>query len=188
MWSKQRLSVPSIRYNERPLAHLLIENIAFVSTNTSSNETPSCLGVGSKIQMTLPSCSESTLSTMFILNDITPEQFSNFLWVFYNPSYSLYNTKSHIQWEGIWCRAEHCTSDSVINLYKRELSYIANQIDIDIDIDTNDIIGVNVTGSSHSTSYHSRSDEALPHSAELEPINQPSQPVHIPHPDHPYGQ
>ena len=117
-----------------------------------------------------------TLSTAFILDDIQLDEFSDFLWIFYNPTHSLYNTKSHCQWFGILKVAELYTFQSVTELVFQELSNLINNMDTDIDLDTKNI----TSQTSQSTKYYTTSEGALP---------QPPAPTPecFPYSDHPYG-
>ena len=71
--------------------------------------------------------SRTFTATAFILDDISMEAFADFLWVFYNPTYSLYNTKMRTQWFGILQIAEHYAFDTARELCYRELSFWPTQ-------------------------------------------------------------
>ena len=117
-----------------------------------------------------------TLSTAFILDNIRPDEFSDFLWVFYNPTHSLYNTKSCRQWFGILKVAELYTFQSVTKLVFQELSNLIDNMDMDTDPDTNSV----TSQTSQSTEYYTMSKGALP----WPPAPTPEC---FPYPDHPYG-
>ena len=99
-----------------------------------------------------------TLSTAFILDNIQPDKFSDFLWVFYNPTHSLYNTKSHRQWFGILMIAELYSFRSVTELIFRELSNLVDNMDTDTNLDTESV----TSSTSQSTKYYTTSEGALP--------------------------
>ena len=157
--------------------HIIIQNIAFLihcyffkwdspqfkTWFDNSNGTPS-------------QPNGKTLSIAFILDDIQPDKFSNFLWVSYNPTHSLYNTKSHHQWFRILKVAKLYTFQSVTELVFQELSNLIDNMDTDTDPDTNSI----TSWTSQSTEYYTTSKGALP---------QPPAPTFkpFPHPDHPHG-
>ena len=79
------------------------------------------------------------ISMAFILDDIWPDEFSNFLWVFYNPTHSLYNTKSRRQWFRILKVAKLYTLPFVTKLVFRELSNLANNMDMDTNPATDNV-------------------------------------------------
>ncbi|PPQ64181.1 hypothetical protein CVT24_008555 [Panaeolus cyanescens] len=62
----------------------------------------------------------STDHTAFILDGVKPEQFCNFLWVFYNPKYSLYEADLPV-WEDILVLAHKWLFPEVKNLAVREI-------------------------------------------------------------------
>lgn len=82
-------------------------------------------------------------SNAIILDDVTPEHFARFLWVFYNPLYSLYDTKTS-DWEIILGLSVLWGFPEVKNLAVRELEkkempdskriklYHANKVDRNI--------------------------------------------------------
>ena len=116
-----------------------------------------------------------TLSTAFILDNIQPDEFADFLWVFYNPTHSLYNTKSHCQWFGNLKVTELYSFRSVTELIFQELSNLVDNMDTDTEPDTESI----TSQTSQSTEYYTTSEGALP---------QPPAPTPecFPYPDHPY--
>ena len=116
-----------------------------------------------------------TLSTAFILDDIQPDKFTDFLWVFYNPTYSLYNTKSCCQWFGILKVAELYSFQSVTELVFRELSNLVDNMDTDTEPDIESV----TSQTSQSTEYYTTSEGALPRP----PAPTPER---FPHPNHPY--
>ena len=93
-----------------------------------------------------------SLSTTFILDDIQPDKFANFLWVFYNPTHSLYNTKSCRQWFRILKVAKLYSFQSVTELVFQELSNLVDNMD------TKSI----TSQTSQSTEYYTTSEGALP--------------------------
>ena len=94
----------------------------------------------------------------FILDNIQPSKSSNFIWVFYNPTHSLYNTKFHCQWFGILKVAELYTFWSVTKLVFWELSNLIDNMDTDTDPDTDSV----TSQTSQSTKYYTTSEGALP--------------------------
>ena len=139
--------------------------------------------------------SGTSTATAFIPDDVSPEAFTDLLWVFYNPTYLLCNTKTCNQWFGILHIAEHYTFNGVRELCYRELSCLVDQADSDTDRETNSGPDQSVHTTSRSTIYHSDSDNALPRPAQAASVaSQPpsseaviTTPIHIPHPNHPYG-
>ena len=97
--------------------YIIIQNIAFhVHHYFFEQDSPQFKTWSDNSDSTLSQPNGRTLSTAFILDDIQPNEFTNFLWVFYNPTHSLYNTKSHRQWLGILKVAELYTFWSVTEL------------------------------------------------------------------------
>ena len=110
-----------------------------------------------------------SLSTAFILDDIQLDKFADFLWVFYNPTHSLYNTKSR-QWFLILKVAKLYSFQSVIELVFQELSNLVDNMDTE-----------SITSqTSQSTEYYTTSEGALPRPPAPTP-------EHFPHSDYPYG-
>ena len=142
--------------------------------------------------------SGTSIATSFILDGISIEALANFLWVFYNPTHSLYNTKTCAQWFGILQIVEHYVFDAVRELCYRELSFLADQANSDTNWDTNGGPDRSVHTASCSTIYDSDSNDAHPRPAQAAPEEHvtpqpPSSevvivtPVWILHPDHPYS-
>ena len=108
-----------------------------------------------------------------------------------------------IQWFGILQITEHYAFDAVRELCYRELSFLADQADLDTDWNTDSGPDQSVCTTSRSTVYHSDSNNALPWPAQAAPPSttmeehaappSPSPgtvvtvPICIPHPDHPYS-
>ena len=93
--------------------HIIIQNIAFhIHHYFFKQDSPQFKTWFDNSDGTPSQPDEKTLSTAFILDNIQPDEFSNFLWVFYNPTHSLYNTKSHHQWFRILKAAELYVEDS----------------------------------------------------------------------------
>ena len=65
--------------------------------------------------------------------DITAEDVSHFLWVFYNPAYSLYNTASLSTWASILKCARYWNFPQVIDLVDREVAKIRPVVEIKTD-------------------------------------------------------
>ena len=120
--------------------HIIIQNIAFcVHHYFFEQDSPQFKTWFNNSDGTPSQLDRKTLSTALILDDIQPEEFSDFLWVFYNPTHSLYNTKSHCQWFRILKVAELYTFQSVTKLIFWELSNLADNMDTDTDQDTNSV-------------------------------------------------
>lgn len=132
--------------------------------------------------------------------DITTEDVSYFLWVFYNPAYSLYNTATPSIWGSIRKCAQYWDFPQVIALVDRELAKIIPATQIETDEETPE--------SSDALSYKSSkepniiNDRSQPNTRQSTPPilipgiiyndpNQnypPDQPgVRLAHPDHPFG-
>ena len=139
----------------------LYRTLSSVSTVTFLNTPPgSKHGLTDASDSTPSQPNRKTLSTAFILNDIQPDKFSDFLWVFYNPTHSLYNTKSHHQWFGILKVAKLYSFQLVTKLVFRELSNLVDNMDTNTKPDTESVTSLlsttpylrelTLTSSSHS--------------------------------------
>ena len=171
----KEISMPFTYWLPRGDLHIIIQNVTFcIHWDLFERDSPQFKIWFSNSDGISSQPNKKTLSTAFILDDIQPDEFSNFLWVFYNPTHPLYNTKSHSQWFGILNVTELYTFWSVTKLVFQELSNLTDNMDTDTDQDTNSV----VSWTSQSTKYHTASKGALP---------QPPAPTPkcIPHPDHP---
>lgn len=104
--------------------HIIIHNVAF-RIHRYFFERESAIFRNIFEEANGPFCSYpdgSTFEKALIFDEVTPIAFANFLWVFYNPSYSLYNTASREQWLSILRCAELWVFPEVRALCFRELS------------------------------------------------------------------
>jgi hypothetical protein len=121
--------------------------------------------------------------------NITAEDVSHFLWIFYNPKYSLYNTASRATWMSILRCAEFWEFPEVKALAYREIAALSDtHVDTDVEHDS-DSDDLPHDGDNDNVSVPSRRSPSLEYveASTDSPVQEPTGPVRIPHPDHPYG-
>jgi len=105
--------------------YILAENIAFrVHRYFFERESLFFQNRFEEIKGSLSYPDGSTFEKAYIIDDVTPNDLANFLWVFYNPSYSIYNTASREQWFSILKCAELWIFPQVRALCVREICTI----------------------------------------------------------------
>ena len=74
--------------------HILVENVILVHHYFFKQDFFMFMGFLNNADDTSLHPSRKTLATTIILHDTSPEAYANFLCVFYNPSYSIYDINS----------------------------------------------------------------------------------------------
>jgi hypothetical protein len=102
--------------------YLLVDNIAFrVHRYFFERESAYFRNQFEEARGSLTYPDGSSFERAYIIDDATPNDLANFLWVFYNPSYSIY-TASREQWLSIFKCAELWIFPQVRALCLREIS------------------------------------------------------------------